>query len=292
MSRVADALRKSRDAAGEGDPLAPARDDDEPWGVWTRADPPRDAEVPWDLPEPVSLPKPVVASPAKALDAPSGFPGQEILSPDGNSGSFTQLVQRIFRPGAQDRPIRSILFTPVGAQNASTSVCAHTGDVLAAQTGQSVCLVDADLRTPTLHTAFRMSGARGLSDALLNDDPTAPFDSCVARIAGHLWMLPAGGRCAEALPHLTSDPFRLLLLELSAAFEYVLILGPSLGANPEAALLGQTVDGVVLVLQANATRREAAKRAADHLRAGNVRILGAILGSRTFPIPEAIYRRL
>jgi Mrp family chromosome partitioning ATPase len=51
-------------------------------------------------------------------------------------------------------------------------------------------------------------------------------------------------------------------------------------------------DGVVLVLEANSTRRVTAKKAKQALEAANVRILGTVLNNRTFPIPEGLYRRL
>jgi Mrp family chromosome partitioning ATPase len=47
-----------------------------------------------------------------------------------------------------------------------------------------------------------------------------------------------------------------------------------------------------VLLQANSTRREAARRMKEELEENNIRVLGAILYGRTFPIPEAIYKRL
>jgi len=57
-------------------------------------------------------------------------------------------------------------------------------------------------------------------------------------------------------------------------------------------LLGYLSDGVILVLEANSTRRAAAQRAVQVLHATNARLLGSVLSGRTFPIPEEIYRRL
>jgi protein-tyrosine kinase len=48
----------------------------------------------------------------------------------------------------------------------------------------------------------------------------------------------------------------------------------------------------VLVLEANSTRRVAARKAKQALEAANVRVLGTVLNNRTFPIPEKIYRLL
>jgi protein-tyrosine kinase len=51
-------------------------------------------------------------------------------------------------------------------------------------------------------------------------------------------------------------------------------------------------DGLVIVLQANATRRESARRAKQLLDECGIPVLGAVLNKRAFPIPEPIYRRL
>ena len=60
----------------------------------------------------------------------------------------------------------------------------------------------------------------------------------------------------------------------------------------DAVALGQLSDGLVLILEADSTRREAASVVADTLRSANVNILAAVLNKRSFPIPDAIYKRL
>ena len=72
---------------------------------------------------------------------------------------------------------------------------------------------------------------------------------------------------------------------------YTVIQAPPAGYS-EAALLGQLSDGMILVLQANSTRRAAAKKVKQMLQATNVRLLGAILSERTFPIPQKLYEKL
>ena len=75
-------------------------------------------------------------------------------------------------------------------------------------------------------------------------------------------------------------------------FDFVLIDAPPLTRYSDAIGLAQMTDGLVLVLEANSTRREAALQVAENLRAANIRILGAVLNKRTFPIPETLYNRL
>jgi len=79
---------------------------------------------------------------------------------------------------------------------------------------------------------------------------------------------------------------------LRDAFDYILIDAPPLNQYAEAIGLGQLADGLVLVLEANATRRESALRVTEMLRAAQVQVLGAVLNKRTFPIPQSLYHRL
>ena len=72
----------------------------------------------------------------------------------------------------------------------------------------------------------------------------------------------------------------------------MLIDAPPLTRYSDAIGFGQLTDGFILVVEANATRREAALQVAENLRAANVRILGAVLNQRTFPIPETLYNKL
>ena len=91
---------------------------------------------------------------------------------------------------------------------------------------------------------------------------------------------------------MASGGLRQRLTELRSQFDYVLIdVAPTNTCN-DGIVLGSSSDGIVLVLKANSTRRDIARKALQELRAANLPILGAILNQRTFPIPDNIYNRL
>ena len=75
-------------------------------------------------------------------------------------------------------------------------------------------------------------------------------------------------------------------------FAHILIDAPPINAYADAVLLGGIGDGLVMVLEANNTPREAAMRAKEIVDAAGIRLLGAVLNKRTFPIPERLYRKL
>ncbi len=208
-----------------------------------------------------------------------GRPAQEEL---------IKLVQRVFVFPNSHAP-RAVVFSSVEG-NGSSEICCRVGKVLAAQGSGSVCLVDANLRAPSLHQLLEVGKFPGLVDATIKPGPIKDFTVRIA--GGNLWLLPSGSSAAEAQGLFASDRLRSRVGELREEFDYVLIDAPAVASNADAVVLGQRADGVVLVLEANSTRRETALIAKETFENANVRLLGAVLNNRTFPIPEALYRKL
>jgi len=130
----------------------------------------------------------------------------------------------------------------------------------------------------------------GLTDALLQNGPIAPFAKLVDK--DNLWLLSSGSLASDSPRLLTSDRLPERIKELRQEFEFVIIDAPPLTRYSDALALGKLADGVVLVLEADSTRRDAAAVVAANLRAANIPILAAVLNKRTFPIPDTIYKRL
>ena len=119
------------------------------------------------------------------------------------------------------------------------------------------------------------------------------FEALPSRCSeSNLWLLSCGSQVAETPRLLNSESLKLRFAELRKEFDYVLVDMPPLNQYADAMAMGQFTDGIVLVLEANATRKESALKAIETLRAAQVEVLGAILNRRTFPIPESVYRRL
>ena len=107
-----------------------------------------------------------------------------------------------------------------------------------------------------------------------------------------LWLLSSGPVTADSSNLLTSQRMKRLSAEMRKEFDFVIVDAPPLTRYADAIALGHLSDGIVLVVEANSTRREAALIAVENLRSANIQILGAVLNKRTFPIPEKIYSRL
>lgn len=200
-----------------------------------------------------------------------------------------KLVQRVFVFPNSHTP-HAVVFSSVDQGNGSSEICVRAGEVLATQGSGSVCLVDANLRAPSLHQLLGVDQSPGLADATVKPGPIKDF---AVRIAGgNLWLVPAGPPVAEAQGSFASDRLRSRMVELREEFDYVLIDAPPVSSYADAVLLGQMADGVILVVEANSTRRQTTRIAKEAFEDAKVKLLGAILNNRTFPIPERLYRKL
>jgi capsular exopolysaccharide synthesis family protein len=200
-----------------------------------------------------------------------------------------KLVQRIFLLQAGEAP-RIVVFAGIENGNGCSRICARAAEILARNVPGSVCLVDANLRSPSLPELFGVTNHRGLTDALLQEGPIRSFMQQLR--PENLWLFSCGSLAANSPNLLKTDRLKARLTELHREFDYVLIDAPALNQYTDALTLAQLTDGLVLVLEANSTRRESALMVTQTLRASNIRVLGAVLNKRTFPIPESLYHKL
>ncbi len=200
----------------------------------------------------------------------------------------SKVVQRIFL--GQPDVFHTVVFAGIDRGNGCSRICLETSRILAASTSGSVCLVDANLRTPSLPGFLGVSNHRGLVTSLLEDGEMRSFTQQLE--PSNLWLLSAGNLDRQSPGLLNSDRLKVRLQELRKEFDYVLIDSPALNLYADALALGGIAEGLVVVLQADSTRRESALKGLQTLREARVKVLGAVLNRRTFPIPNFVYRRL
>ncbi|MGB8591336.1 MAG: CpsD/CapB family tyrosine-protein kinase [Candidatus Acidiferrales bacterium] len=200
-----------------------------------------------------------------------------------------RLVQRIFLLQTQKAP-RAVLFAGINQGTGCSEICLLVAETLRASVSGSVCLVEANFRSPSLPNKLGTTNHHGLTDALLHEGPIRSFARPMQR--DNLWLLSCGLLTADSPNLLNSERIRARFEELREEFDYLVVDAPSLTQYADATALGRVTDGLVLVLEANSTRKEAALRVMENLRAAQIQVLGAVLNKRTFPIPESLYHRL
>lgn len=200
-----------------------------------------------------------------------------------------KLVQKLFLNRVQAAP-KVVMFATVDPKNGCSRLCALMAKLLAESVTGSVCLVEGNFRTPALPEVLGLPTYLGLADSLRQAGPIRGFANRAGR--DNFWLLSAGSQAGDSAGLLNCDHMRERIAELREEFDYLLIEAPSLSAYADGIVLGRLTDGIVLVLEANETRREAALRVVENVRALNIPVLGAVLNNRTFPIPSTLYKRL
>jgi protein-tyrosine kinase len=209
------------------------------------------------------------------------FPEQSELF----GAEMARLIQTIYQPKSGRAP-RRVMFCGVEDGNGSSTVCASAARALAANINESVCIADANIHARRLTSTFGVDTSNPFFEP-----PRTTREQCL-KLDRNLWFAGIDQFVNERGLLLSPDELRDHLIQLQAAFDYVLVDAPGATASRDAALLGQLVDGVILILEANRTRKATALRAKEMLEASGVKLMGTILNNRTFAIPEAIYRRV
>jgi protein-tyrosine kinase len=199
-----------------------------------------------------------------------------------------QLIQRVFF--LQTQTPRVVVFAGVDHGNGCSRICIQAAEALESNGRGPVCLVDANFRSPSLSRVFSAANHHGLADSLFSDEPIKSFAKPLH--TDRLWLLSPGSVARDSHGLLSSSRLRARFDELRNEFDHVVVDAPPLTHYPDAVALARAADGFVLVLEANSTRREAAVRISDNLRAAQIRVLGAVLNKREFPIPDVLYRKL
>ena len=199
-----------------------------------------------------------------------------------------RLVEHVFLARTEEPP-RVVVFAGIDHGNGCSRICAQTAEALQQNLAGTICLVEANFRSPSLPKLYGMKNHFGLTDALLGEGPIRSF---AKPLKDNFCLMSSGSLVVDSHGLLNSDRLRDRFDELRNEFDYVVVDAPPLTRYSDAITLGKLADGFVLVLEANATRREAAVRASEHLRTSQIHILGAVLNKRTFPIPGPLYRLL
>jgi receptor protein-tyrosine kinase len=131
---------------------------------------------------------------------------------------------------------------------------------------------------------------RGLTDALLEQGGVRSFIKPVCKES--FWLLSSGPIAADSPNLLTSERMMARFAELRKEFDFVIVDAPPISKYEDAIALGKLSDGIVLVLEAESTRRVTARAAAENLRSSRIQVLGAVLNKRSLPVLERIYNHL
>lgn len=169
---------------------------------------------------------------------------------------------------------RSLMLTST-APNEGKSVSALAIARTLGRTGSSVILVDADMRNPSVGSLTDIQNKQGLTNYLSGMDD---WRSLLVD-AGHdgFVVMPAGPIPPNAAELLSTNRMHKLVTELVANFDHVIVDSPPILGLADAPLISATVEGVILMIEANKHRLRAIENSLRRLQNANANVLGAIV---------------
>jgi len=167
----------------------------------------------------------------------------------------------------------TLAFTSASKGEGKSVVTLNFAVALARDCEGSVCIVDADLRNPSLHRLMGMHNAHGIADVL--EGKLAVEDAPVPTPVEKLFLIPAGNIPPNPSELFGSRRAAQVIGELRSRFEYVVFDTASVLPAADTIHLATQLDGVVIVVQAGGTSRKQVARAIELL--GHANVLGFIL---------------
>ncbi|TFD06500.1 polysaccharide biosynthesis tyrosine autokinase [Cryobacterium sp. TMT1-66-1] len=212
-----------------------------------------------------------------------------IISPDGASTARAEAF-RVLRTNLEfadaDTGRRSLVVTSSVSGEGKTTTLVNLAIVLA-ESGATVAVIDADLRTPRLADYLGLDADRGLTEVLLGDVQLK--ESLQSWGTQHpLTVLSSGKIPTNPSELLGSTAMGTVLDVLSSSYDYVLIDAPSVLAVTDAAVLSRWTGGTILVVGANRVREPELLAAFDALEAVGTTPLGVVLAMVPTRGPDAL----
>ena len=166
----------------------------------------------------------------------------------------------------------SFLVTSPSAAEGKSVTAANLG-LAFAQSDRRTIIISGDLRRPTIEKIFGLGKRDGLSNYLAGQSDDLP-GLIVNPGIPHLRILPTGPVPPNPAELMTSPRLSQLITDLEGACDILLIDGAPTLPVADARLLGASVAGVMLVVNAENTRRGAA----DHARSELLKVGGNLAG--------------
>jgi protein-tyrosine kinase len=187
---------------------------------------------------------------------------------------FRTLRSRLYKI-REGQPLHTLLISSAIPAEGKTVVATNLAHAMVRQRGCRVLLVDADLRSPRIHTLLGAPATPGLAEYLQGG--ANEFEVIQRGHEEGLCFTPAGNHVTHPSELISSSRMKQFIERVKPAFDWVIVDSPPALPVADASVLGGICDGVLLVVRANATPSGAVQKACRELRDTN--IIGVVLNS-------------
>ena len=226
-----------------------------------------------------AVPPPIVYSRTRSLDIPLAVLRQRRVMAAYDKGPFvdaykilrTQVMHRL-----REHDWNVLGVTSPGHGEGKTLTAVNLAISLAMDTTQTVLLVDANLRSPSIHEVFGLKDCPGLADYLLDNQPVE--DLLVHPGIGRFVLLPGGRAMSNSTELLTSPKMLTLVEECKHRYPSRIVIFdlPPLLHTADVLAFSPYTDALLLVVEEGNTTAEEVQRALSLVKNSRP-VLGTVL---------------
>ena len=143
-----------------------------------------------------------------------------------------------------------------------------------AQSGNKVLLVDCDMRKPSIHKKFKISNMSGTAELLLRKES---FEDVANFYNENLTIITAGKIPPNPSEMLASRAMTAFIKKMKEEFKYIILDTPPLQAVTDAQVLSTKADGILLVVKAGSTKKDAVLNSVDLIEKVHGKVIGIVL---------------
>lgn len=173
-----------------------------------------------------------------------------------------------------DKPAKTFLVTSAGAGEGKSQTAANLA-IAYAQSGESVILVDADLRRPILDRLLGVNADVGVTNVLVGDNKLE--DALMPTEVPGLRLLTSGPLPPNPAELLESGRMTALVERLAALADLVILDSPPALMLTDAAILSAQVDHTIIVAESGGVTERALRDLERRFRHARADVLGIVL---------------
>lgn len=179
---------------------------------------------------------------------------------------------------ARARKLKTLLITSANPVEGKSLLASHVA-ISMASSGSRVLLVEGDMRRPRLSVSFGLNASVGLSTCLVSDDDVTNHVQKTS--VDNLDVMLSGQVPPNPTELLHTSRFSEFLERVRDLYDTVIFDSPPLLPVADAMVLGQKLDGALVVVRSGRTSRHALRHALRRLESVEADILGLVLNSES-----------
>lgn len=212
---------------------------------------------------------------------------QSHLHPQSNAAEGFRTIRATVSLTQKPDQFRTIAITSTIPSEGKSLVASNLA-IVTAQTGLKTLLIDADLRRPSVHKAYRLHSPSGLSSYLMNE--TSQIEQIVHKTeVPNLDVICCGSVPTTPSELISSKRMVEFLEAVRGRYDRILLDCPPISAVSDPLIIAAMTDGVLFVTKFNKIRREHARKSIQRIQNAGIHIVGVVLNDIDFEGKDSYY---